>query len=242
MACSASRNPDIAACVRSREGGSLLRGPHTDSAPMQILDLRRGSETRTLNHVFDPRLHLPSPTVLESRLSALDSIYISPLESKTPLRTVSTPRSGSERDFRASSPSKCGDRRVFVTFASPTPPRRCISSRNRPKASRMHSPVAVAARAAAVAPRAVATAVVAVATVVAAEGMLAEAAATAAAVQRPVAPAAPTALHRATIRVLATQAATTTFRSEWPPRCPSYAQIDCWYRRGLRPHACGLKP
>ena len=145
MACSASRNPDIAACVRCREGGSPLRGPHTDSAPMQILDLRRGSETRTLNHVFDPRLHLPSPTVLESRLSALDSIYISPLESKTPLRTVSTPRSGSERDFRASSPSKCGDRRVFVTFASPTPPRRCISSRNRPKASRMHSPVAVAA-------------------------------------------------------------------------------------------------
>ena len=50
-----------------------------------------------LNHVFDPRLHLPSPTVLGSRLALLDPIYTSPLESKTPLRAVSMPRS--ERDF-----------------------------------------------------------------------------------------------------------------------------------------------
>ena len=143
MACSASPNRPMNRIAQPRLDIRWVRGLHRDSAPKASARIPRTPLTHSEHAFSNPLFHIPSPTVLDGRVTPHTRHWSHHLDSKTPPRAVSSPRAGG--GFRPDAPSKCGDRRVFVTFATPTPPARCISSRNRPKASRMHSPVAVAA-------------------------------------------------------------------------------------------------
>ena len=143
MACSASPNPPINRIAQLRLDIRSVRGLHRDSPPRAPTRIPRTPLTHSEHAFSNPLFHIPSPRILEGRVRPHTRHWSHHLESKTPPRAVSSPRFG--LDQRRNTPSKCADRRVFVTFATPTPPARCIPSRNRPKASRMHSPVAVAA-------------------------------------------------------------------------------------------------